>query len=260
MKLSKKLMVSIVLCYLVQNGLAQKLPNVQKINVLVPKGIEIDGKPAEWKNFKAYNNAIECFYTISNDDQNLYLVIHATNHSIIHKIVAGGITFTLNRAKIKNDSSQFTITYPYIPPKIDVGGTSYTLRSNEFLTEIQLKELNQKVSGSVKEIPIKGLNVITDNSISIYNDLGIKAAGLIDLNKTYTSEIAIPLKYLASIFNHNGSFDYQIQVNGLNTIGKKEFVVVTGNANNKSGAPISQTPINPMFSPTFVKGNSALIK
>ena len=76
---------------------AQKLPNVQQISVRTPENIKIDGKPTEWNNkFQAYNHATSLFYTISNDDENLYLTIQANDMETLIKITGAGIVFNLN--------------------------------------------------------------------------------------------------------------------------------------------------------------------
>ncbi|HCN82336.1 MAG TPA: hypothetical protein DIT07_01770, partial [Sphingobacteriaceae bacterium] len=59
---------------------AQKLPNIQEASLRAPAGIKVDGKATEWNNqFQAYNKATEIFYTISNDDDKLYLAVQATD-------------------------------------------------------------------------------------------------------------------------------------------------------------------------------------
>jgi hypothetical protein len=77
---------------------AQKLPNVQTISLRAPAGVKIDGKTKEWNNrFQCYNHATSLFYTIANDDENLYLVIKAIDRDICKKIIGGGITLTFKR-------------------------------------------------------------------------------------------------------------------------------------------------------------------
>jgi len=79
------------------NGYAQKLPNKQEASLRAPANIKIDGQATEWNNkYQAYNNATEVFYTIANDDDNLYLIIHARKSRIIEKMMEGGISFTVS--------------------------------------------------------------------------------------------------------------------------------------------------------------------
>ncbi len=95
-----------LLCLACIQASAQKLSNVQKSGFRAPANIKIDGKTDDWANsFKAYNANIESYYTIANDDDNLYLVIQAGNNDVANKMMRGGITFNINQDKSKDDSS-----------------------------------------------------------------------------------------------------------------------------------------------------------
>jgi len=73
---------------------SQKLNTVQQGSVWAPANIKIDAKLKEWDDtFQAYNKVTEVFYTVSNDDKNLYLVIKSTDPINNNKIIAGGINF-----------------------------------------------------------------------------------------------------------------------------------------------------------------------
>ena len=92
---------------------AQKLNNVQDGSVWAPANIKIDGKLNEWDDsFKAYNKTTDVFYTISNDEKNLYLVIKSANQVISNKIIGGGINFTVN-TDVVSASGFTTETLPF---------------------------------------------------------------------------------------------------------------------------------------------------
>jgi len=85
--MSKKIIPVILFSIAFLNTHAQTLPKVQEASLRAPDNIKIDGKPTEWNNqFQAYNTATDLFYTIANDDQNLYLVIQAKKPLSISKI------------------------------------------------------------------------------------------------------------------------------------------------------------------------------
>ena len=237
---------------------AQKLPEIQTTSVKAPTTIKIDGKPTEWSKFEAYNNANEFYYTISNDGKNIYLAVQATYHGTIAKIVYGGITFTIKNNDKNSQITPFSITYPYNPNAW--GSVSYELRTNPTLTESQLSNLNSKISGPLKEIPLTGAKGINDASISVYNELGIKANGLVDDKKAYTCEIAIPLKYIQQVIDTNGKFSYRLQVNGMDTSGKNGSIVVGGFSPNASTAPVSRDSRDYITSPTYFDGTYTLAK
>jgi len=257
--LLKNSVVIPLLLNVIQTVHAQKLPAIQTNSIKAPENIKIDGKPTEWPKFEAYNNATEFFYIISNDDNNLYLVVQATHYVIITKIAAGGITFTLKSNDKSNIASPVSITYPWIPPMYGQY-VSTPLRTNKTFSDRQLAELNDNISGHIKEIPISGAKGITDPSISLYNDIGIKANGLVDHQKVYTCEIAIPLKYIQQVFNANGGFNYRIQVNGFDTSGKDGTVVIGGRSADPSAAPVSHDAGNFLLAPTYLEGSYTLAK
>src|SRR5476651_2443429 len=79
---------------------AQKLPGIQTTSLWAPVSIKIDGKPSEWGNeYQALNKATGVFYTIANDNENIYLIVHAKQKRVIQKIIDVGITFIVNSNK-----------------------------------------------------------------------------------------------------------------------------------------------------------------
>src|SRR5476649_2228117 len=92
---------------------AQSLPGVQKVSIRAPTDIKIDGKCTEWSDkFQAYNKATDIYYTLSNDDENLYLTVQAKYHDVSDKILRGGVTLIINHSLSKKDNEHVAITYP----------------------------------------------------------------------------------------------------------------------------------------------------
>ncbi|QKJ31679.1 hypothetical protein HQ865_18550 [Mucilaginibacter mali] len=233
---------------------AQKLPSVQKEAVYAPV-IKTDGKANEWNNkFSAHNNATGLFYTLANDDENLYLLMRTDQYSSIKKAFYGGITLSIKSADKKQEAK---ITYPL------VAMTEHTeivlpLRDKEARTDSLLPIVNEWIGKAAKKIAIAGLAGITDPDISVYNDLGIKAAALIDANRDATFEIQIPLKYIRHLMAGGSSFDYVITVNGAQL--KPNTILIGGsNIDGNSHAP-SAEPVNDIFTPTYLKGSYTLAK
>src|SRR5476651_1150845 len=97
---------------------AQKLPNIQPVSVQAPTNIKIDGKATEWNNeFQAYNHATDIFYTVSNDDSKLYLIVRAADRAVINKIMHGSMTFMVQRSGKKTDKGGMGISFPLFDPK-----------------------------------------------------------------------------------------------------------------------------------------------
>src|ERR1700709_19758 len=94
------LLFFIVGCNIAAN--AQKLPNVQQGEMRATTNIKIDGKTNEW-NFVAYNKNTEVYYTIANDDADLYLIVKAVKPDIVDKLIFGGLTLTVNASGKKSE-------------------------------------------------------------------------------------------------------------------------------------------------------------
>jgi hypothetical protein len=227
---------------------AQKLPHIQQVSVHAPADIKIDGKATEWNNrFQAYNTNNQLFYTIANDEENLYLIISTAVPRTMNKIYIGGITFTISTTE-KKASNSITLTYPVIRR---ITNFSIIQASNQYKklmadsvanrkqidTLIQLK--TKQFNSAYTEIKVTGITEIEDQRISIYNTEGIKAKVLFGAKLTYTYELAIPIKYLRPVLNGGSKFAYNIKLNGL--VGSGDF--------HRPPARPSQTdnPNNPVY-------------
>lgn len=213
---------------------AQKLKDVQEVSMTAPANIKVDGRNTEWNDtFQAENKRTSIFYTISNDDKNLYLVIKSTDVANNTKILAGGITLAINTEGKKREKESITLTYPLINRPAQGGGQGGGRRQmgavagfaigrggngssqtpeqrDSMMAVMQKRQLSQ-----VKEIKINGFKKTTDTLISIYNDLGIKAYSSIGNDKAFFYELAIPLEELGISKDAPKEFAYNIKVNGL---------------------------------------------
>ena len=236
---------------------AQKLPNVQQAGVYAPANVKVDGQATEWDNqLQAYNKSTSLFYTMANNNDNLYLTVQATTNVIIDKILTGGITLSLASANNKT-IAPVVITSPILPR----GGRApivVRLRDVGALTDAELTTLNKGLTANFKEISINGINAIPEPSISVYNDHGIKASAAIDMNKAYNYEFAIPIKYITQLINENGTFNYNIKLSGEKMNNPNTIVVVNGYGPN--GPAPSADPYMELFSPTDFSGTYTLIK
>jgi len=179
----KKLTLASLYFFVVIIANAQKLPNVQTTSLRAPADIKIDGQATEWNNqYQAYNKNIEVFYTIANDDDNLYVLIHASNSRSIEKIIEGGISFTANNSGKKDDKKNVVILFPLLPLPIGKGtlvsaGKSLTGATHsddrEDLTQSlnataqanrasSMAKANKELLENLKEIKISGISAIID--------------------------------------------------------------------------------------------------
>jgi hypothetical protein len=195
---------------------AQKPPSEQKGSIRAPLNIKIDGKANEWDNkFQAYSNHTQFYYTMSNDNKNLYLTIQADEPPIIRRIINGGVTLTINRSGKKKDPEGIHITYPLLTglsvplknPRARFNGPA-PVTEGDSLMNVTNKRMNDKS----KEIRVIGIKNI-DTLISVYNTDGIKAASAFDNKMVYTYEMAISLKTLGLSVNSPSKFIYQVMIN-----------------------------------------------
>ncbi len=194
------------------NANAQKLPNKQEGSLHAPVNIKIDGKADEWGNqFRAYNPATEIFYIIANNNEELYLIVNANTYEIINKIMTGGITLTVKR---NTTGSSFTF------PAYDANSTNnldFNLRSVKDKAAEEADAIvtrNNSIQKSKhKLVKVKGVSGV-DTLLSVYNESGIKVAGLFDSKNTYTLEMVIDLKLIGLSAKDASTFAYQIRLNG----------------------------------------------
>jgi hypothetical protein len=195
---------------------AQKIPNKQEANLRAPAGIKVDGKATEWGDgFRAYNSATEVYYTIANDDKNLYLAIRATDALVIRKIIAGGITFSVGEGNVAKQT--VAVTYPLFdrkaPPNINLRNKAAII-ANAVTADSFMMAANKELISNAKKIKLSGVGTTGDTVISIYNEEGITAAGLFNNSADYTYELALPLKYLTVLSGERRVLNYTIKLNG----------------------------------------------
>jgi len=216
---------------------------VQEVSLRAPDNIKIDGKTLEWPNnkLKVFNNSNKIFYTVCNDDNNLYLTMRGTYFYGSAKMIGGGVTFTISRLVDKKarqkDKNSVAVTFPYIDPAaariIYSSINSYSDMAHDTINRAKdhdslVKVVNALTSAAIKEIKVSGIKEIGDEPISIYNTTGVKAMGTFNRGMSFTLEIAIPLKYLGLSANDDSQFSYNIKLNEPSWLA----------ANNNTAAPM----------------------
>jgi hypothetical protein len=218
----KKLIALIVLLLPFLNIFAQegKLKSVQGISLWVPANVKVDGNLKEWDDtFQAYNKTTKLFYSVSNDDKYIYLVVKSIDIPNNAKIIAGGITLTINTEGKKKDKGAYSLTFPVIEKATrqrGAGGRGGIGRQPGVAPDsATIAAQHKKTVESSKEIKVSGFKDITDTLISIYNEYSIKAAIGYDAIGNYDYEAAIPLKLLNVSADSPKEIAYNIKINGL---------------------------------------------
>jgi hypothetical protein len=194
---------------------AQKLPNIQMTGFRAPANVKIDGKPTELDTtFRAHNAAADVLYTIANDDENLYLVVQAKDVNVINTIVGYGFEFAVQRSGRKDEKDKISVSYPIGKSAALNFGNKNGLTSdtsNGAANAVMMRN-NKLLEQKLKSIIVTGIKDL--DTLSIYNDTGIKAAGQFDNKKVYTFELAMPLKYLGLSADGASKLAYHMIFNG----------------------------------------------
>lgn len=209
---------------------AQKLPKVQTASVRTPTNVKIDGKATEWNNqFQANNKSNYIFYTISNDDSNLYLIAHMNEVIGTQKIFKGGLAFTITSSS--NKASKLTVTYPVMTSKkvdeMEVKGgpisrykalvRADTLANKEKI-EALISTSNREMKEIYNQIQVTGITGTNSLLVPVNNAYGIEVGASYDTKMRYIYELSIPLKYLQAIVNTEKRFKYNIKLSAEPTI------------------------------------------
>lgn len=221
----KKLKLLLLAALAFANAHGQKLPDVQQTSLRPPADIKIDGKPTEWNNkFEAYNHATDLYYTMCNDDKNLYLAIQVNNPTVLSKITNRGIILTLNSTGKKTDQGAVSIHYPVFEPQYNnkpfirfsnaSGLTADQRMAIASNPDSVLNVMNKKLRANDKFIRTSGIPNV-DTLISIYNDKDIVAHEAFEKGVIYTYEMAIPLKYLKVSNSTSSKLSYHIVLKGI---------------------------------------------
>ncbi len=235
---------------------AQKLSSVQEVGVLPPANIKIDGKLNEWNDtFQAYNKSTMLYYTLANDDKNLYLAFKCSSQLTNSKIIAGGISFIVNSAGKKSDKDAGIVIFP----GANLSGGMDLLRSIKpvgatggltAIDSIEANALHKEAISAAKEVKLHGIKEITDSVVSVYNDYGIKAALNYDAKWNLVYELAIPIKYLN--IKDGVPFAYSIKLNGIQ-INNQPAAPSLSTGGGAIGNPAIDTRVqNVTFVPTTV--------
>jgi len=223
---SKQVIVITAITYLLSIAAnAQKLPNKQEVSLHAPVNVKIDGNAAEWGALQAYNNNTDIFYTLANDDENLYLIVQAAKSRVIQKIMQVGISLTINAAVKRSPKTveSLLVSYPVLDIKtseriFSATGVKATGNEPDINTHVsQTKKdslaliANTLFTSNAKEMKVKGIDGLSDTLVSVYNERGIKVASAFDNKGVYSYELAIPLKLLG-LSIENKTFSYNVKL------------------------------------------------
>jgi hypothetical protein len=186
--------------------------------------IKIDGKPADWNtSLRMHNSSTDIDYCVANDDKYFYLTIQTKDGIINKKLFGGGVTLTLNSTGKFGGTDFVSLKYPTVSDKyqtvlsqlINVEAPDGDQQNKKKYADSIVNLMNKTLIEAAKEIQVVGVKDINDVLISVYNEYRIKAALQFQDKKTLTYEIAVPLKYLATLTANNNKIFYNVKLNGI---------------------------------------------
>jgi hypothetical protein len=194
-----------------------------------PASVKIDGKLTEFADsLTNYDKTTKVYYAIAHDANNLYVFIKANGQQEQSKIMAGGISVSVNNKGKKKESS--TVTFPVVDRTAMMSAmrsgrgeqgnrsSSSSAASTERTPEeraAQRTEMRKKMISQFKEIKVSGLNGISVESISIYNTYGIKTGINYDDKNALVYELAIPLNLVNIDLESAEEIAINIRLNGI---------------------------------------------
>ncbi|WP_142686946.1 hypothetical protein [Chitinophaga polysaccharea] len=194
------------------NASAQDEPNKW-----APDNIKIDGQATEWpKPLQFYNNVTKLFYTIANDQENLYVIVSVPDPQSQAKIMRSGITIAMNATGKKKGGASVTFPLTY---NISTGAPDVPEASRALIAG----ELKKQLLANVKEIKVEGFDSIPDGNIPVKNTFGIQTTSSYDAAGNLVCELGIPLKALGIPAGSSQAVAYHFKVNAMKREDKKEL-------------------------------------
>ncbi|TWF42488.1 hypothetical protein FHW36_102244 [Chitinophaga polysaccharea] len=186
-------------------------------NKWAPANIKVDGQATEWpKPLQFYNNETKLFYTIANDQDNIYVIVSVPDPKSQMKIMRSGLTLSVNATGKKKGGA--SITFP-LTENVSTGAPDVPEASRALIAG----ELKKQVLANVKEIKVSGFEGIPDGNIPVRNTFGIQTAGTYEAAGNLVLEVAIPLKTLGVTSLASQAIAYHFKVNAMKREDKKEM-------------------------------------
>lgn len=225
------------------SAFAQKLANVQEASLRAPANVKIDGKAGEWGDaFQAMNRNTSLFYSVANDDTNIYFVLKSTDQMNNNKILGGGVDITINTEDKKSEKGAYHVILPVDLKKL--GSMMMSMRSqmnaNGTPDSAALEGMRRKAVSAFKDINLVNFKGIPDSVLSIYNEYGIKAFVDFDQKGALIMEIAVPFKEMN--MNATSAFNYNIKLPGINISAMMSAAMSSGGMDGARATTVQGAP------------------
>jgi hypothetical protein len=168
-----------------------------------PANVAIDGSLSEWGDSLTYYNTESMVnYTLSNDKDNLYLVLKTNDPEQQHKILNSGVTLAIDAKDRKK--ATYTVTFPVQEDQEKLSGSS---------SADQEKRLEAGLT-KLRKLKVDGFKDVEYDLITLENTYGFKAAIDYDAHGFLIYEEAIPLSLFHADDLKKGEWTFNIKING----------------------------------------------
>lgn len=171
--------------------------------------VKVDGKLEDWgDSLKYFNEGTRFSFDLSNDQETLYLAIKSKDPENLNRILARGISFSLN-SKSKKEVGP-TVIFPVIDRNIQ------TIKPAKPAVQ-DLNENQKQILSKLSKFHVKGFSEIIDGAVSTGNSYGILTGAGFDDQNNFTVEIAVPFRLL-EITPDQQVISCQIEINGVKQV------------------------------------------
>jgi hypothetical protein len=236
------------------------------------QSIKADGNPREWtKPLKHYDSNTKLQYTFSNDRQNMYICIRATDERTQQKLLRGGLQVWLDTTAKGKERIGLLFPLPETEAKTEAGPESYSkhnpdeyrpkkkFRSDR--TELETKGFKAPVSGTLPlqniygiaaNINMDSLDILTYEAIIPFRTFYKDSLSLADSAKTISIKILLNGIQKSKDKSHGGS---DPGADAAQTMGSSSGAMGQrgGGARGKGGARGGSGPSDPMTESQSVK-------
>lgn len=231
----------VAICALSAQFTAISICNAQTTTLkTAPADIAIDGNSKEWGDSVNYttDKLTNISYSLTNDNDMLYLVIRTKDASLQGNILGAGLTFSVDVKGRKK--STYAITYP-----ISTGENTMAYMG----MAPEVVKLRTRAT-HFKKIKAEGFDDISDDELEPMNRYGIKAAVGYDDSGYLVYEEAIPLRLFHAGAQLTKEWAFNVK---LNELAKAEKVP---RLNSDEGAGDRSGPKRPGFGPNRAQKSS----
>ncbi|HTH81692.1 MAG TPA: hypothetical protein VL490_02080 [Mucilaginibacter sp.] len=183
-----------------------------------PAGVVIDGSSKEWGDSMPYTYK-KVTYNLSNDKDNLYLVIKTKDADMQSSILGAGVTFAID-TKGKKKSS-YVVTFPAVPADMD--------QSRYMNMNPATIKTNLTFASKYGKMTVSGFKDFSDGDMTADNTYGVKTAIGYDNDGYMVYEEVIPLK-LFHADDTMKEWAFNIKFNPVQGKGRVETVARTDRA------------------------------